>query len=234
MSGPERPGPARRSRLAPGGPPARGVRRTAWLAAALVVTGCMPAALPDGTGVAPGAGVPASETRVPGGYGTLRQEDITLSVQAGDMQVKLTPLAAEVVRLAAPDTWRRLAGIRDRLAPRLPAGHQLVLVSFFTEAAGGAEMDPRDVILTNRSRRYRPVEIAPLTPGWGAGRVQPRRTEQAVYAFSPEIDLEMELGVEIGGRVNRGWSAVLPRLEAERARVRARAGGGGARLLRTR
>lgn len=195
-----------------------------------LLAGCMPAAAPGSGASAPAPmaaeGGADSSALLPGGFGSLRQEEITLSVRVDDMQVKLTPLSPAVVRLAAPDTWRRLAGIRDRLAPRLPAGHQLVLVSFFTEAAGGAEMDPRDVILVNRSRRFRPVEIAPLTPGWGAGRVRPLRTEQAVYAFDPDLDLEMEMAVEVGGRVNRGWAALLPRLEAERARVRSRASGG--------
>jgi hypothetical protein len=197
----------------------------------VAATGCLPATLPESA--VPGrpssdpAGADGAEL-VPGGFGTLRQEEITLSLRAEDMQIKVTPLAPEVVRLAAPDTWRRLAGVRRRLSPRLPSGHELFLVSFFTEAAGGAEMDPRDVVLVDRGRRFRPVEIAPLSEGWGAGRVQPRRPEQAVYAFAPAVDPLVEFAVEVGGRIHRGWAAVLPRLEAERARVRARAAGGGA------
>jgi hypothetical protein len=211
--------------------PARHLLLTLCLGIWFVAPGCMPATLPDGAvpGAAPGPAGPGADSAslIPGGYGSLRQEAITLSVEVDEMQVKVTPLAPEIVRLTAPDTWRRLAGIRDRLAPRLPEAHELVLVSFFTDGAGGAEIDPRDVILVNRSRRFRPVEIAPLTPGWGAGRVQPRRTEQAVYAFSPELDLEMEMGVEVAGRVNRGWATMLPRFEAERSRIRSRAGGTG-------
>ena len=46
----------------------------------------------------------------------------------------------------------------------------------------------------------------------------------AVYAFSSEVDLESDLILAYGLEQTRSWSGVLPRIQAERARARARAG----------
>mgnify|MGYP001058887056 CR=1 FL=1 len=48
----------------------------------------------------------------------------------------------------------------------------------------------------------------------------------AVYAFPDGIDLEQDLEVEYQELRSRDWDRVLPVIEAERARLRARQGGG--------
>ena len=54
---------------------------------------------------------------VPAGYGTLIQDHFTLTLESGPLRVKVTPLAESVIRLAAPDTYERLAGLGP-LEPR--------------------------------------------------------------------------------------------------------------------
>ena len=63
-----------------------------------------------------------------------------------------------------------------------------------------------------------------MTPGWGAQRLGQQETQMAIYAFDPGIDLETDLAVEYGAERNAGWEHILPVLQAERAKVRARAG----------
>jgi hypothetical protein len=46
----------------------------------------------------------------------------------------------------------------------------------------------------------------------------------AIYAFAGDVDLESELVLVYGLEQTRMWNAVLPRIQAERARARARAG----------
>jgi len=48
-----------------------------------------------------------------------------------------------------------------------------------------------------------------------------------VYAFPPELDLEGELVLVYGLEETTEWSVILPRIQAERGRARARAGVGG-------
>ncbi len=200
-----------------------GRHRTLHLGAAallLVAAGCVPAAVPPG-------GLPGDDTLVPAGYGTLRQDEVTLSLQVGDLQVKVTPLAEWVIRLTAPDTYHRLSALAATTRAALPADAPgeatLFLVSFFSRTAGTA-FQPEDLELVNRGRRSRPVAVHPVTSGFDARRLDAESTEMAVYAFPPDVDLEQDLTVEYGTVRSTGWSSVLPRLEAERARVRARAG----------
>ncbi len=63
-----------------------------------------------------------------------------------------------------------------------------------------------------------------MTPTWGQRRVRQRTTEMAVYAFSSEVALESDLVLAYGLDESGGWSATLSRIQAERARARARAG----------
>ena len=149
--------------------------------------------------------------------GSLRQQEITVELRVRGLQLRLTPLDPEITRLTAPDTRRRLESLRRS------GGGAAFLVSIFTEEPGGVDFEPRSLLLENRGRVFRPRSIRPLTPGWGE-RLQQQRTEQAVYTFDAEVDLEMPLVVEMTGIRSAAWASILPRLDAERARIRARGG----------
>lgn len=191
---------------------------------ALVACACLPPEYEGTAGALSDATAPRLDLRdLPGGFGSLTQNDITVALQLGAVQVALTPLDPWVVRLTAPDTWRRLEGLHDQMQRTLGPGQRLMLLSFFTEAAGGAEIDPFDVSVAQRGRRLRPVDIAGLGATWGDGLLQPRETAQAVYAFDGGLDTMLPFEVIIGGRTSRQWELILPRLEAEAGRVRSRA-----------
>lgn len=187
--------------------------------ASLFLAACLPA----GAGSS-GPSTPADDLP-PVGFGTLRQEEISIRLQTGDLQLRITPLAEAVTRLTAPDTYRRLSGIAAR-AVGADDGRLPVLVSIYTGATGGSGYEPRDLRLENRGRTFRPLSIQSLSSGWGSGRLAQNATEQAVYLFAADVDLEMELRVRFGEGISGEWATVRARLEAERERVRARAGGG--------
>ena len=195
-------------------------------AVALAWGGC--ATAPDRAG---GAEADAGSL-VPPGYGTLLQDDVTLALRAGDLQVKVTPLAESVIRLLAPDTYRRLHGLAESHGDALArqAGEPaptLFLVSFFS-LAPGVRYEPEAVEVVSRGLRHRPLAIGAVTPGWGTQRLGQRETHAAVYAFGAGVDLESGLTVEYRGVRNAAWSRILTDLQAERERVRARAGSRGA------
>lgn len=188
---------------------------TALVAGACVSTGSTQSgASPSGGGDEPRA--EDVEGRIT--QGSLRQDEITVELRSYGVQVRLTPLAPEIVRLTAPDTRRRLESLGSGSGDEVR-----FLVSVFTEDTGGAEFEPRSVTLENRGRVFRPSRIRALTPGWGV-RLEQRRVEQAVYSFPGEVDLEMPLTVAVHDARSGDWAAILSRIDAERARVRARGG----------
>ena len=173
-----------------------------------------------------GVGQPGSDGALPSGFGTLRQEDVSIALTSGDLRLLVTPLHRSVTRVTAPDTERRLdALVQAHSPPGRDDGTGLFLVSLFTDRPDVAFV-PEDVQLIAQGFRLRAGAIEPLTPTWGERRLQQREQEMAVYDFGSGVDVEREL-VLVYGLVQSGqWSAILPRVQAERSRVRARAGVG--------
>lgn len=203
---------------------ARGRRARGWvrplaLLGLLASAGCM-----AGASAGP---VPTTATDpddpIPAGYGTLRQDDITLELVDGPVRVRITPLESSLIRLTAPDTEQRLRALRERAGSD---GAVWFLVSVQTEAPGGADFDPMAVEAASVGIPQRPAEVRGLTPQWGSGRLEQRVPQQALYRFPGDIDPWRSLEVRVGEMRSRSWTDRLPSLDAERARVRARAGGG--------
>lgn len=149
-----------------------------------------------------------------------------MTLRSQDLEVMVTPLAESIIRVTAPDTYERLSGIAEASQYSAPSSSTLFLVSFFTQRPE-VRFVPEEVQLLSRGLRLRPLAITPITPAWGQRRVQQRRTEMAVYAFSSEVDLESDLILAYGLEQAGSWSTILARVQAERARARARAGIGG-------
>jgi hypothetical protein len=191
--------------------------RLAFAAVALLAA----CGVPSGTQL--GAGL---DTLPPPGFGTLRQDEVTVTLSSGQLEVKVTPLAESVIRVTAPDTYRRLSGLASLHFPE--AVRQtgisrpiLFLVSFFSEEPETAFV-PEELQIISRGMRLRAGAILPVTPGWGQRRLAQRATEMAVYAFAERADLESDLVVAYGLVESGAWNAILPRVQAERARARAR------------
>lgn len=174
---------------------------------------------------APGGGGPSGDLRsLPAGFGTLRQEDVSLSLISGDLQLMVTPLHESVTHVTAPDTQRRLAAlVAAHATPGGEDGSGLFLVSFFSDRPD-VRFDPEEVHLISQGFRLRPASVTPLTPTWGERRVSQREQVMAVYRYSGSVDLESELVLAYGSEQTAQWSVILSRIQAERARVRARAG----------
>jgi hypothetical protein len=175
--------------------------------------------------LAPAPAEPAPGTEaLPSGYGTLRQEDVSITMLAGDLQLMVTPLHQSVLRVTAPDTERRLSALVDaHAASGATDGTGLFLVSFFSDRAD-IRFVPEDVQLISKGFRLRPIEVIPLTPTWGERRLRQREQATAIYRFPGTVDLESDLVVAYGSQETSQWAAILSRVQAERGRVRARSG----------
>jgi hypothetical protein len=192
-----------------------------------------PAAGPN----APSASLPAevptpsdsAEPLPPPGFGSLRQDEISLDIVDGELNVKITPLAEAITRLAAPDTYERLHALAVSRAPTAMSlteavDAEMFLVSFFSREPN-VEYRPEELQLSHRGRLQRPAGILPLTTGWGRQLLQPQETQSAIYVFEPPFDYQLPLTVRYGTLQSDDWHrVVLERIEEERTRVLSRAG----------
>ena len=161
---------------------------------------------------------------VPAGLGSLHQDQFTLSLRAGDLLLKVTPLDESVIRLAAPDTYERLrATVDSRIQQARDAVYsgepELMLVSFFSYSPD-VDYRPDDLLVTQLGRQMRPVAILPVTSGWARGRLQQREIQNAVYVFDRDIDYSQPMIVRYGAQDTGDWINIVPTLDRERARVR--------------
>jgi len=143
---------------------------------------------------------------------------------SGELQLMVTPLQETVTHVTAPDTQRRLSGlVNAHAADPGSDGAGLFLVSFFSDQPDVAFV-PEEVQFISRGLRVRPETITPVTPSWGERRVGQRQTEMAVYSFGDGVDLESTVILAYRFDQSNQWSVILPRIQSERARARARAG----------
>jgi len=155
--------------------------------------------------------------------GTLRQDQISVTLNAGPLRIEVTPLLPWVLEAAAPDTQARLTRIAEGHREAMSAGRGrsdplLVLVTLSAREPE-AEFRPNDLHLVARGLRERPLDIRGISPEWGTGRVGLQRTAVAVYAFPGTMDLTRDLTVEYGRYSDASWSTIVPRIEAERGRT---------------
>jgi hypothetical protein len=169
---------------------------------------------------------------IPAGLGSLRQEEISITLATNALRIRALPLDEDFLRTLAPDSYRSLSGLRESKRAQIDAiaqrtGQQTVdlwYVQFFNQQQGEAPIAPRDVILTNQGRDFRPIDVIAITPGIGEQRVRQGQTETGILVFDPSINPNQPLTMRVGTQTGGNWQAVLQRVETERSRIRARGG----------
>jgi hypothetical protein len=169
---------------------------------------------------------------VPIGFGTLRQDDIAIRLSLpGGLQVRAAPLDESFIRLLSPDSYRAMRELivsrqaeleRLRQRERLPT-YSLWVVNFFAQEQGETRFSPLEVVIRNAGRDFRPLDVFPMTPGFGEYRLRQRETQSAMLAFDGLLDPNQPLSMLVETTESSGWQAVLQRVERERALVRSRA-----------
>jgi len=168
----------------------------------------------------------SQEPLIPAGYGTLKQDEFTMSFRSGPLLIKVTPLTENVIRTAAPDTYNRLHALansrrEEALNAGGPSATELFLVSFFSYQPD-VTFTPENLQLVNQGRQLRPVTVIPISSGWSRQRMQQQETQSALYVFESPIDYQQTITAAYGMDQNNAWSGIIPRLQVERSRILAR------------
>ena len=204
------------------------------VAASLVI--CAAACAPPSAGGPPGSAPVVEEAaptaQIPAGYGSLRQDDIAIRLKPQGLIVRAIPLDEGIIRLLTPDSYRALRDLQEssrrsieaiarRNGGRTP---DLWYVSFYG-LEDNARFSPMELVITSGGQDFRPVDVIPLSTGFGEQRLRQRETQSAVYVYPGDIDVDHPLKVTFQGQQSVVWEQLLQRIERERALVRARASG---------
>jgi hypothetical protein len=203
----------------------------ACVSAPSVAAQVTPTTLPAGQSGTPGDTL--DPNWVPVGFGTLRQDDLALKVSpATGLQVRAIPLDERVIRLLSPDSYRSLRELltskdRELLAVkernRLPS-YSIWYVSFFAQEQGETRFSPQEFIISNTGRDFRPLDMLPITPGFGEYRLRQRDVQSALLIFDGQLDVNQPLSALMESTPSAtDWNRVIQRIERERSLVRSRA-----------
>jgi hypothetical protein len=173
---------------------------------------------------------------VPAGFGTLRQDDLALRLSSSSLQVRAIPLDESIIRLLSPDSYRAMSELRRSkgdaiaLVARRNGAREVSVwyVSFFAVERGETRFSPREFIITNVGRDFRPLDVLPLTPGFGEQRLRQNGRQDALYVFDGQLDVQQPLSVSYATDRNDEWANILPLIERERSLVKSRASAGRA------
>jgi hypothetical protein len=200
----------------------------------ILMQSCAPPT-PEGGSSAPLS--PAADTTgqvsVPVGFGSLRQDDIAIRLQPAGLIVRAIPLDENVIRLLTPDSYRALRDLEqsnrvaiERVTRRSGGRRPAAWYVSFYGLQPDARFSPMELVIMSAGQDFRPLDVIPLSTGFGEQRLRQRETQSAVYLYPGEIDVDHPLVVTFQGERDATWEQILQRIERERALVRARASGG--------
>ncbi len=166
----------------------------------------------------------------PAGYGTLRQDAVSLQLSTPTLRIQVVPLDERVIRLLANDTYTSLHRLVESRREEIEAtarrnGVQnptVFLVTFFA-LEREARFTPDELNIGSQSRLFRPLGVVPLSPLWNNQQLNQRETATALYVFSDGIQVLDPFIVEYVVVRTEAWEQILRVLDGERASVLARA-----------
>jgi hypothetical protein len=202
------------------------------LRAAVAVIACALGAAP----LAAQTPVISPDKATPPGFGTLRQDDIQMTLRLATIEIRFMPLDPRSGNLLAPDAYNSFkkllldnrARIDSLARARGISQPGIVFVSFFG-LAPGAFYDAESLAITVRNRLLRPLGIVPYSPGFMEQRLDPREMKSAFYLYEEAIPVLEPFTLVYQNQYQAEWLSKISRINGERQRVALRASKAGAK-----
>jgi hypothetical protein len=171
--------------------------------------------------------------QVPGGFGSLTQNDLALRIRTPDLDVRFVPLDGRVTRLLARDSWESLRSLVESRRPAIDSVANmsgvsrpgLALVTFFGQRAN-ARFDPQTLTVVVRNRQFRPLGIVPFSGRFTSQQLDVREQVSGIYLFEEDLPVDDSFSILYAGQTSDDWQGKQRELDRERARVAQRARGG--------
>ena len=172
---------------------------------------------------------PRTHQLLPTGYGRLNQDDISLRLVAGDLEIRFVPLEERVIRILAPDAYRALHDIResrragiDSVSRRYgSAAPGVALVTFFSSRTG-QRFEPQNLYLSVLNQEFRAIGMVPISANFTSQQLQVRGQANAVYVFDIPIPVMQEFIMGYGTYRTDAWKGRVPIIEREFERISSR------------
>jgi len=172
---------------------------------------------------------------VPAGFGSLRQEEISIRLNHQGLTVQAMPMDEDFLRTLAPDSYRTLAALRESKRPQLDSIAQRAgltdvavwYVTFRNFQQGEAPFSPQDVTLTNVGREFHPLDAIGISSGFAQHRLAQNETASGLLVFDRAINPNRDLTLRLETQTSGDWQAILQRVELERSLIRSRANAKG-------
>lgn len=200
-------------------------RQIRWAATLIAVLACSAHRSAAQQEAIPGGELP------PPGYGSLKQDNVSLRLRGSEIEVRFLPLDERLIRLLAPDAYQSLHGlVQSRRVAIDSAAREnnltrpgLALVSFFA-LRSAAQFDPDLVNLSYRNQLMRPEAIVPYTGNFTGRQLDVRLQATAIYLFEEPLPVFEKFELTYGSASAEWGDEVLRKIGVERVRVQSRAG----------
>lgn len=195
---------------------ARGV-----LVAAMALAGTQAAAV----------GQDASEDGLlPVGYGRLNQDDLSVGMRAGNLDIRLTVLQETGLRLLNKESYESLHRLVESKRAQIDSVDQvyglgdpgLLMVRYYS-LAEGSRFDAQLLTTIINGQFYTPVAIIPLTTSIQSDRLGRRQQAAGIYVFEETLTPYLPMVFSYGAFRADGWNSDRVRsLQRERSRIQSR------------
>ena len=166
---------------------------------------------------------------VPLGFGRLSQDDLSMRLSAGDLEIRFVPLEERTLRLLAPDAYRALHELRESRRPGIDsvarrygaAAPGVALVTFFA-ARAGQNFQPQDLALTVQNQEFRAIGILPVSSNFTGQQLGTRGQASALYVFEIPVPVLQEFTLSYQQARTDAWRSRISTIQREQERLMVR------------
>jgi hypothetical protein len=168
----------------------------------------------------------SADALVPPGYGRLNQDELSLRLTAGDLEIRFLPLEDRTLNLMSPDAARALRDLResrragiDSLAARSGTGTPGVALVTFFASREGVRFESEQVALELLGQQFRTIGTLPISANFSSQQLSTRGQASGLLVFEYPVPVMQEFVLIYQAWRTDAWRGRLSTIERERDRI---------------